>query len=344
MKALIISLNFNPGHVSHLVASYKQCEELGYKAMLYVNEAFRRFIPSDCNMTSSSESLPSADMAIVTFPSLKNLPLIIQLRRQHTKVIYIFHEPLAPMATYREANMSWMQIAKVLLAHCINALTVNLCHTVLLPSKKAVSYYKANCMYRNSNNHYLPLLYTDERTEENATTLRQYFSYIGTIATDHAFSEFVDFVRWAVKNNRMPELRFMIATKSSFEPDNTLSNSERVTIIQGHPLTDAEINKCYASSYMVWNAYGRTTQSGVLAKSFMFGTPAISLRKNLNEFSNHKQEVYAIDNNKDFNQIESAAIDIQQNFEKYSSKCRNRFLCNFYYKNYNSTFKNILSF
>ena len=31
MKALIISLNFHPGHVSHMVASYKQCEELGRK-------------------------------------------------------------------------------------------------------------------------------------------------------------------------------------------------------------------------------------------------------------------------------------------------------------------------
>ena len=30
MKILIISLNFNPGHVSHLIASYKQCEDLGY--------------------------------------------------------------------------------------------------------------------------------------------------------------------------------------------------------------------------------------------------------------------------------------------------------------------------
>ena len=30
-KALVISLNFHPGHVSHMVASYRQLEELGYE-------------------------------------------------------------------------------------------------------------------------------------------------------------------------------------------------------------------------------------------------------------------------------------------------------------------------
>ena len=42
MNALIVSLNFNPGHFSHLIANYKLLEDVGYKPYLYVNEAFNK--------------------------------------------------------------------------------------------------------------------------------------------------------------------------------------------------------------------------------------------------------------------------------------------------------------
>lgn len=45
--ALIVSLNFNPGHASHLVASYRQMEELGYESVCYVDNRFRGFLPAD---------------------------------------------------------------------------------------------------------------------------------------------------------------------------------------------------------------------------------------------------------------------------------------------------------
>ena len=46
--AIIVSLNFNPGHVSHMVASYKQCEELGYKSSLYIHPQFKEYLPDLC--------------------------------------------------------------------------------------------------------------------------------------------------------------------------------------------------------------------------------------------------------------------------------------------------------
>ena len=47
MIALIISLNFHPGHVSHMVASYKQCEELDYESIYYVNPVLAPNLPKD---------------------------------------------------------------------------------------------------------------------------------------------------------------------------------------------------------------------------------------------------------------------------------------------------------
>ncbi|RJU31226.1 hypothetical protein DXA05_07495 [Bacteroides sp. AM54-2NS] len=76
MRALIISLNFNPGHVSHMVASYKQCEELGYESVYYVNPAFIPFLPKDSRAVSATDGKRlKTDLAIFLFPSQKNLHL-----------------------------------------------------------------------------------------------------------------------------------------------------------------------------------------------------------------------------------------------------------------------------
>lgn len=343
MKALIISLNFNPGHVSHMVASYKQLEELGYKPFYYVNEAFVPFLPQEGSIiVFDSKSVPSADIAFFVFPSQKNLFLIRKLKKHGTKIIYIFHEPLSSMKNYKDAGFSYKYLVKLWLINRINSLTVKWSDVVLLPSQKAVEYYEANPLYGNRNYHYLPLLYDDERNEENKMTRRVFFSYIGTIAADHSFSEYIEFVKWAVTANRLPKIQFLIATKSEFEVSEELLKSPRVFIRKGKPLRDEEINGYYAATYIVWNAYTRTTQSGVLAKSFMFGTPAIVLKKNLSEFTEDGKEVVAIEDNTSLEQIEGAVNIILSSFPSFSTAARKRFEDTFYYKRYNADVEEII--
>lgn len=298
MTALIISLNFHPGHVSHMVASYKQCEKLGYELVYYVNPSFIPYLPKGCRIVSAVEGKhPKADLAIFLFPSQKNLPLIWKLKQQGTKVVYIFHEPLAPMKVYREAGFSMKYLAKLWVIDHVSALTVKWSDYILIPSRKAIKYYEENNLYKNQNYHYLPLMYSDEREERHAKMPRQYFSYIGTVAADHSFTEYLNFVEWAVTNNKLEGINFLIATKSEFEAPDALQKSNRVTIYKGKPMSDEEINAYYSSTIAVWNAYARTTQSGVLAKSFMFGTPALVMRANLNEFTRDGQNVVTIDDN-----------------------------------------------
>ena len=147
MQALIISLNFNPGHVSHMVASYKQCEELGYESVYYVNPAFIPFLPKDNRAVSATDGRRlKTDLAIFLFPSQKNLPLIWKLKRQGAKVMYIFHEPLAPMKVYREAGFSKKYLAKLWVIDHISALTVKWSDYVLISSEKAMKYYEENSL------------------------------------------------------------------------------------------------------------------------------------------------------------------------------------------------------
>ena len=342
-SALIISLNFHPGHVSHMVASYRQMAELGYGPAFCVAEGFVPYLPSGSNViVYGKDVMPKTDVAIFVFPSQKNLLLIRKLKRQGAKIIYIFHEPLAPMKEYRKAGFSYKYLAKLWVINRISSLTVKWSDAVLVPSKKAEEFYHANPLYKNENVHYLPLLYDDERTTQLAERKREYFGYIGTVAADHSFIEYLQFVEKAIAENQLSQLKFLIATKSEFEVPQVLAESSRVVIQKGRPLSDAEINERYASTFVVWNAYARTTQSGVLAKSFMFGTPAIVLKTNLSEFTVDGQEVAAIDDNTSFEEIEKAVLRITRDFDHYSSAARKRFEKTFFYRQYNETFSKIL--
>ena len=341
--ALVISLNFHPGHVSHMVASYRQLEELGYESVYCVAEGFVPYLPKDSRISAYGKDIvEKVAVAVFVFPSQKNLLLIRKLKRQGAKIFYIFHEPLAPLKEYRKAGFSYKYLAKLWVINRISSLTVKWSDAVLVPSRKAEEFYRANPLYKNDNVHYLPLLYDDERTEQHACVERLYFGYIGTVAADHSFTEYLQFVEKAIKENRLPQLKFLIATKSEFEVPQSLAESSRVVIHKGRPLSDAEINGSYASTFVVWNAYARTTQSGVLAKSFMFGTPAIVLRKNLSEFTKDGQEVVAIDDNSSFEEIEKAVLRIIGEFEHFSYSARKRFEDTFYYRQYNDIMKSII--
>ena len=341
---LIISLNFHPGHVSHMVASYKQMEELGYEVLYYVSERFVPYLPTGSRIcVYGKDKLPKVNLALFLFPSQKNLLLILKLKRLGAKILYIFHEPLAPLKEYKKAGFSYKYLAKLWLINRISALTVQWSNAVLLPSQKAVDFYNSNPLYRNQNCHYLPLMYDDERTDYLSLMKRRFISYIGTVAADHSFMEFLNFVETAILSEWMPELQFLIATKSEFVIPEKLASSPRVIIHKAKPMSDAEINVHYASTYVVWNAYTRTTQSGVLAKSFMFGTPAVVLRKNLSEFTEDGQEVLAIEDNTSFKEISTAIEEILSRYNHYSSQARRRFESAFYYKQYNEMFRKILS-
>lgn len=346
--ALIISLNFNPGHVSHLRASYHQFEKLGYESYYYVNPSFKGFLPKESRALFYGEDKPqAADVAIVWFPSQKNLQVIWSLKRKYkTQIIYCFHEPVISFREYYESGYTRIQVLLERMKDWIGAYTSNISNAVIMPSQKAYENYLRGKLYKNKNAIYLPLLYDDERTEKNLKTERKYFSYIGTVASDHSFNEYLTFIKWAYKQDRLKGIQFMIATRSVVECDEVLKemlNAKRLKLIQGKPMDDETINGCYASTFVVWNAYARTMQSGVLAKSFMFGTPAIVLRKNLSEFTMDGQEVAAIDDNTSYEEIEKAVLRITNEFEHYTSAARKRFEDTFYYRQYNDTFRKILS-
>ena len=330
-----------------MVAYYRQYEELGYESWLYIDKGFTDFIPADCRFIVYGEKKPEdCSLAVFMFPSYKNLSEIKSLKKQEgCKIVYLFHEPLDKYSTYREAGFSWLKMIKLRIVNMVNVLTVKWSDLIFIPSKKAINYYESNHLYTNPNYHYLPLLYDDEHARKTGKIERKFCSYIGTVAPDHSFDEYMAFVKWAILNNQLPEFNFLIATRNKVNRNTDtiiLINTRRLTIFDGVPLTDVQINNFFSESIAIWNAYTRTTQSGVLAKSFMFGTPAIVLKKNLSEFVEDGKEVIAINNNTDYHEIKDALVKIKNNHASFSESCRTRFLKTCYYKSFNQQVQDVL--
>jgi glycosyltransferase involved in cell wall biosynthesis len=340
-NALVASLNPHPGHYSHIVACYRLLGEAGYVPHLYVDRSLNQMDVDGefrkVNDASELRRLGTVDVALFWSPSLRNVSEILRLRLRHgTKVLYAYHEPFDSIANYYKAGFRWLKIARIILGTLVNVPVLLLSHGVLLPSSAALSAYRRRFAWLNSNYRRIPLLFDDEsRTSTSAR--REFVSYIGTVAADHAFDRFVDFVDAAVANGWLPDQRFLVATKSVI-PDRERAilgrhlPSGRVVIAEGRPMSTLEINGHFERSSVVWNAYHRSMQSGILPKAFMFGAAVLVLRRNANEYvDDHVTGLYIEDNGNPA-EIRDAVDEILKNQDAYTRECRKKFLDTFHYR------------
>lgn len=347
-KAVIYSLNFNAAHIAHLLASYQQCEELGYESILCIHQRFEPYF-AGMNIKyviyKTPLQLKKVDLSLFLFPSLHNIVVAaFQRLFMKTKILYLFHEPLDTIQSYLPYSNK-REIGIILLKHIVSLILVSLSNEILLPSAKSYDLYKRKYSFLNRHYAYLPLLYPDGQPPIQPE--RKYFSYIGGISKDHAFEEYLSFVAKAIEEKFMVnQLNFLIASRDPLNVEDIhihrLLNSGRLIIQQGRHLTTEEINYYYSQSYAIWNAYNRTNQSGVLANSFMLGTPGLVMKDNLSEFVRDRVEVIAINNNTDYQEIAMALKELMTKHTQYSQAARSCFLRNFYYRTHNQRFQRII--
>lgn len=351
MKSLIVSLNFNPGHFSHLIANYKLFKEMGMIPTLFIHPLFDKMDAENKfnKIHALSEiKLPEIKVVVFWFPSIKNIFQILKLKiYSSAKIIYVYHEPFDSIKNYYSSGFGFLKVLRIILINLINVAIVRLSDKIILPSDKAFYLYKSKYTLVNNNFYYVPLLFDDENEKNVNLTKKQYISYIGTIAEDHAFDEFLKFLKISIKHNYFPQNKFLIATKSvlskQIKEELLKISGFKIKIIEGKPLSNENINECYENSIVVWNAYHRSLQSGVLPKAFMFGTPIIALKKNKNEFINNNENAILINNNNNVEEIKMSIEKIIQNLSYFSENARNTFLTRFYYKNYIKIFNSIIN-
>lgn len=342
MKALMSSRNFNPGHFSHLIANAKLLKQQGYDIFFRWHERFDAMFTGTDGVGEKPAAmclldLRAGDLFVVWFPSVAVLfdMLLVRLCTR-ARIVYVYHEPFESVAAYRGAGFSWKKTLRIVIVSWVNRLLALCAHRIILPSTKAFETYQHKYHSKKPYAN-IPLMFDDESSTMAISPKRRLFSYIGTVAADHAFDRYVDFIEAALDSENMAAIDFLIATRS--ELDDAIKKrlepgmrAGRVKIMDGRPLSNQEINDCYAQSWVVWNAYRRSMQSGVLPKAYMFGTPVLTTELNRSEFFANGRHGIEVGANYLFTEIETAVLNIRDNFASYSKSCRDMFMHTFHYE------------
>jgi glycosyltransferase involved in cell wall biosynthesis len=341
MNALLISRRFNPGHLSHLIANAKLLEEAGYRVGMLWHPQFETFggpaFAGGGTTLARAFRLGSNDAVVIWFPSVQAMwdALLLRLFTRAT-IVYVLHEPFDSVQAYRRAGFSWPKTARVMLISLISRLTAAFSHHIMLPSESAAKAFRLHHGDGKSA-HVIPLLFDDEAHSIPQFQQRRFISYIGTVAEDHAFDQFVDFLLETCAKQTLPDHAFLIATRSTLsaalmERMAPAMQQGLLTVQQGRPLSNEEINDCYQQSAVVWNAYKRSMQSGVLPKAYMFGTPVLITDANRSEFFTDGQEGVEVSSSYDNAELLRAVQRILAAFTHHSAQARATFLKKYHYK------------
>ena len=338
-KIGIISLRFTPTCLSKLPAWGKLFKALGYEVAYILNpkyKSFEEFAENDAAITTTTpgwSAAPGYEHALFFHPAPANHVHSRKLRKTGCKVWYVYDEPWESLRTYLQTE-GFIDVLKLLVAHYFSVKMLKSSNGVILLSQRAVSTYEHADFRHNRNCFRIPLLFNDDG-DDLPHQNRIYFSYIGNISKVHGFPEFVQFVRYALR--RKLDMRFLIASRAPLPEDVgkdevIASASDRVVVRCGRPLTNSEINLCYAQSICVWNLYRRSTQSGVLVTATMFGTPVLASKTgSFPEFITDHQEGRLL-GSADPETILQAYEEIRNNLSRYTTLSRRRFLSTFDYR------------
>ena len=345
--AAVISLHFSPTHTSHLIAYGKLLRELGYVVNFVLDERYFPFadfsavgleVPARHYLSSDS---PHLEVAVVCNSAVTNPKFVDMLRARDTEVFYVFHEP-EPFWNRRVMQTEgWAKTVRFMLSTSFSIKTLRRSSGVIVCSSCALSLYQRHYQAYNSNVSNIPLLFDDEIGEARVAQMRNQkrtFGFIGTACRAHGFDEFVAFSKYAIRNGS--SIPFAIVTAvdltSILASDRELARlvrDARIRIQHGKRLSNEEINSHYLSSFGVWNVYRRSTQSGVLPRAFMAGSPVLATR--IGSFPEYVSEGVTgelVDSGEDSEAILSAVDKMRENSADYVDGCRKAFMDTFYYK------------
>ena len=353
MKAILVSKKFNPGHASTMQANAKLLESKGFEVRFNVHQNLLSYLHGSIETKEanfySSLALRKGDLFIVWFPSLSAFFHLVFVKNfTMATTVYVYHEPYTSFSSYRDAGFSVLKTIRVTAVAIVSQVICFLSDKIMLPSASAFNAVRdANCnpkRYAKIN-----LMFADESTELTKSGSRDFVAYIGTIAEDHAFDQFVRLMHITILRHKLQPLKFLIATRSQI-PSKFHSvigqciASGRLVLQSGMPMSNEEINIFYSKSFVVWNAYRRSMQSGVLPKAYMFGTPVLISSSNQSEFFKDRIHGVLISNLYSVDEFELAITFLNSAWSVISQNCRSYYLKNFDYRALSHAFINFVSY
>jgi glycosyltransferase involved in cell wall biosynthesis len=352
MRILVVSLKFSPGHFSHMVAYTKLFLELGHDAFLFLSKDYSDMVEEQeipVLFFEENTRYPEADLVLFHNVSTINHKVADYYKKRGAKIIYVYHEPFDSVSEYLKEGIK--QTIKAIGAHYFSTKLLKLSDLVIVPSNFALKLYQKSDIKYCKNVEVIPLLFDDELKESLDINKKEYFSYIGHAVVGHAFDVYLDFIKYAYKKGS--KLKFMIATKTNLNKilsrDKILQemiSKDVLKVTHRRPLKNTEINDVYFRSLCVWNIYRRSTQSGVLPKAFMFGTPVITSKVgSFPEYVMNGKNGFILEtkNISDYRYLLTLIHEVQNKLARMSLNARETFKRTFWYKAYVVKVKNLLA-
>ena len=297
-------------------------------------------INSEVLLTEAELKTYKPDVIWIYNIGMEDVKLIKTGKALGSKIVYVLHEPYAGVV---ELLKEGKYILRQTIASIVNAYICARSDCIILSShcakEKCMTYMKG----AYSKSVMFPLIFPDQYVEKFE---RKYFSMIGGYCEAHGSNEYLQFVKNSFERN---DISFQIVTRSEISDklaDPVLKEmiaSGRLIVQQGRPFKEEEMNEAYKKSVCTWNAYNRSTQSGVLAHSFMQGTPVIATHLgSFDEYIADGKNGTFVDDSK-YDSIYSAYKRIESNEDDMVQNCRKVFLDRFYYKNQKEKFLKIIN-
>jgi glycosyltransferase involved in cell wall biosynthesis len=326
----------------------KLLRELGFAVSFVLEERYLAFEDSFaiedtisgrgyCNNPGTQQF----DLVVFYNSAVKNHSLASALRERGTTVLYVFHEPepINSLSVLRSEGLK--KTVRFVLSSLFSIRTTCTSSAVIVCSSYGRALYDRGYQRFNSNVHVLPLLFDDEIGQELFEQMRshkRYLGFVGTACKSHGFDVFVEFAKYALRNGS--DIPFVIATwvdlSSLLQSDQELAGfveQGRIRMQHGRRLSNDEINQHYMECFCIWNVYRRSTQSGVLPRSFMAGTPVLASR--VGSFPEEVQPGFTgefVDVNEDPAAILATVQNLRAHTADYFDECRKRFLEKFYFR------------
>jgi glycosyltransferase involved in cell wall biosynthesis len=347
-RAAVVSLHYSYAHASHMIALAKLLREIGYEVAFMLDEKYRSFadFPAIGQVISAREFYVNPgtqvfDLVFLCSVASRNHSIARVLHRHGITVLYVFHEP-EPLWRWRNLQIEGWELT---VRHSISAFfsikTLRQSSGAIVHSSCAQALYERHYRKYNSNVRAMPLLFDDEVGDERIERTRRdkrYFGFVGTACKSHGFDAFVAFAKYAVCNGS--DLQFLIATRvdltSALAADKELArlvSEGRILMEHGRVFSNDEINRHYLECFCVWNAYLRSTQSGVVPRAFMAGTPALASRVgSFPEYIQPGVNGEFVDPGDDPAVVLEVVERIRRQSQSYVDACRRTFKETFYYR------------
>lgn len=350
MKAVIAALRYSPAHIQLMTAYEKALVQLGYQVSFLLDSRylscaeFKSYTGEKNYLNINDIKKNTCDVFFSICAALDNIKLSSICHVKKIPFFYIFHEP--DLSWYRMKNELPIGTLKLIVAGISSYITCKNSAGIIVASNYAYNQYLNSFRNANPNVKKIPLLFYDEISNEDIKhSIKKTFSYIGTACKAHAFSCYIDTIKSMYRSNL--SIPCLIATKSDITDvlDDELQEMKEKGILEihhGKVMSNKEINKYYLNSFCVWNAYAVSTQSGVLGKAFMAGTPVIANDTGaFREFVSSGVDGEFVDlQNKD--DIIDKVMQIKNNLTEYSRNARIKYEKIFAYNSNVDKIKNLL--